>query len=67
MALSTHPSDLQATVVESDALEGSGLVEGKGAVRVDEGNEALGGCKRGQRGSRGLRQKEQRTMCLSGM
>jgi len=33
------PADLQPTVVEGQALEGSNLVERHGSSRVDEGNE----------------------------
>lgn len=38
---STYPSDLQSSIVKSDALERSGLEECKRAVRIDERYEAL--------------------------
>lgn len=52
--------------MQGDALERSHLEEGEGAMRVDEGNEALQTSKEVS-GRQGTARKAKRTMCLSGM
>lgn len=41
MRVETYPSDLQSTVVKSDALERSRLEECESAMRINESDKAL--------------------------